>query len=1154
MLKKISVISIFISLIIFGCLCASAEDIDGIMLVDALNPDNLTEFDHCFSGDNILLFLKAREKLLTYSYEDLCEISNKTKALSPKNKLKIFVDRLISKIESEPAANEKEDIFVNNFLEDLSSPFSGGIDSNFNIRNLEPHAERIYKNNLILKPARNPLLEKTTGFFVNPKYIETTGASRETQDKADFNLSPFEVNKKIVKKWEYRLKDDLQQDFFFRQDDLRQWFKRFEEYSVEPAVYKNTVILRNEYRVFCLDLKTSNEIWSFGNIDGSCYEFYNTFRHPHQNSRGYEILLSNDMLFTELDHKLIALKLNNILLPEISWQKDMGEFTLCAKPVLNKETLITCLVNARGEIFICGFSSSEGKIKWSTYVGISSFLSPVSSLSCVNGNEVIIGTNYGVITSIDSDTGAIIWLRKYLPKKYNIFEYWKQSCFKVFPMDKCPIEYDTEFVQPDNGRLYYKPRESNYLYIIGLNNGELNKQFLIDPDNFYILWAARGKAVFLEKPNNTLKKPRLKLVNLDSGATIDEFELEGQFLHGVTHISEESILIKLDNIIYSLSITDNSMKYKEVVNNINGWLVNAAGNDLFIADGNNLLNYALDETGLLCSKDSQLINNYIREQNDVSEALTQALCLDPGDSRKIGLKKQVLDAIREKNIPLNKLMPVITGNLERLKNNFWDDFIVELQKKYADQIVRYDNVSLRFDGFLKGASLVKNNSDARPINKIKSKKTLSKKYKINGALISPVPITVIKGGEELVYYLIRRFDQIICLDESGNILWFRNTFKADQAFLYDNTLIIKDEMNAIGVDAASGRYIWSISKDARRGEESVNRGSNFILKFLGKNAIIILGDKIYSVDIVTGYSRKSLSLSAADIKSLDIYKETIYVRSSLKNLRIYDKDINYIGDIPLDFIKKDSQDYETLFIKGFIIYNVYPEVYVIDTEKKKIVSKLFMGHKGVYFLDTYKNNLLKIIPSTNVSSYRLSSDGFLSLDWVYNFKIKDGQLWGFSLDKASFRRGRDTYDFEGKRYYFISGNKIFLPYRNENKYYIAALDLISGRKNWESCLSTVRGVFDHISNIEEYSGSANFIISTKRQIDPPDTYAEFMRNYIVNIRPKLVKMDLNSGRILRIVDLPDTCKYYIKAKSVVTQTKSCYIYGVHDLMVASESK
>ncbi|MBU1864579.1 MAG: hypothetical protein KKH94_13040, partial [Candidatus Omnitrophica bacterium] len=192
------------------------------------------------------------------------------------------------------------------------------------ITNLNPEAEHIYFDNLELCYTPNNLIKKTEMFWLNPG--EKPRTARIHFHKSNNLLFPDALRKETKMLYMYRLKDDTLTNYCMQR---RQWFKRYEENALFIQVYKNAVIIRNEYRLFCINIFSGEEIWSFGNIDRTGHEFYQSFHHPHHNSFGYELLLAKGTIFTELDGMLLAISLEDISVPRILWKQYLGPFTLC---------------------------------------------------------------------------------------------------------------------------------------------------------------------------------------------------------------------------------------------------------------------------------------------------------------------------------------------------------------------------------------------------------------------------------------------------------------------------------------------------------------------------------------------------------------------------------------------------------------------------------------------------------------------------------------------------------------------------------------------------------------------------------------------------------------------------------------------------------
>ncbi|MEI6631313.1 MAG: hypothetical protein WCL25_01705 [bacterium] len=77
--------------------------------------------------------------------------------------------------------------------------------------------------------------------------------------------------------------------------------------------------MRNNYRLFCIDASSGEELWSFKDRGSNGQEFYQTFKHISHGSYGYQFTVENDILFTELDRKIIAVRLSELYAPQLLW-------------------------------------------------------------------------------------------------------------------------------------------------------------------------------------------------------------------------------------------------------------------------------------------------------------------------------------------------------------------------------------------------------------------------------------------------------------------------------------------------------------------------------------------------------------------------------------------------------------------------------------------------------------------------------------------------------------------------------------------------------------------------------------------------------------------------------------------------------------------
>jgi len=371
--------------------------------------------------------------------------------------------------------------------------------------------------------------------------------------------------------WDYELPSDKLSNFTVAAHKVqRQWLKRYEESALSPIIHEQTIILRNEYRLFCIDLLTGREIWTFS-PDTSGHEFYQTVRHPHHNSYGYELLLDNNVVYTELAGKLTAIVIEDLLHPVLLWEQNLGEYTVSIKPIRYENTIIVGLTNARGELWICGFHVEDGSMLWSTYIGITTFLSPASTLSIIKDDTIIIGTNHGILTCLDPITGEIIWLRKYSPTKYSLFDYLNKKHFRGKLSGKGFISFNTQFINVDNNNIVYiKPRESEYVYILNSLTGELIEELLIDTNKYYVLTASNDKIVLFEKAKEK-EIAHLKIVDIKTGNELFSKTILTGNLQGVVQLNKKELLFKVDSIIHSLRIDDDIIELSKIGEHRREW-------------------------------------------------------------------------------------------------------------------------------------------------------------------------------------------------------------------------------------------------------------------------------------------------------------------------------------------------------------------------------------------------------------------------------------------------------------------------------------------------------------------------------------------------------------------------------------------------------
>ena len=1024
----------------------------------------------------------------------------------------------------------------------------------------------MYFNNLKLKYRENKLLNEGGALTVGKR------EQGHIFKNAGYGLyeKPAREAKEI---WSYRLKDDYVNDFFY---DLRQWIKRYEEDLIFPVLYKDALILRNEYQMFCVDLLSGKEIWSMGGSDKSGCQYYQTFRNIHYNSYGYEFLLSGDMLFSELDGRLVAVTLENPLTPKVLWEKSLGEYTLCTKPIRIGDILVTGLINTRGELWACGFDCQRGAIEWSTYIGLSCFFSPVCAISAVADDKVFIGTNHGALICLNPNNGKITWLRKYTPKNYKVFEYWKSGRYNDKALNKGSIPYDTQFIETgDNNLLYYKPRESDYLYILDSRDGRARDEILLDSEKFYVIGVRRGKAIFLEKEDiNKGKNIEIRVVELDSGRQIYRTTIKGGSLKGVFYPNINEALFKVGDTIHYLRIDNNNAAHAEVSTLKKGWLLNAEGRFLFVNDGKTL--FCLDASGQKYpfNQTSSYSAEYLKQREGIKDNLVKALQADAESAEAIQLRSKLLSEVKVFSIPLEEVFPFIADNIEKLQHPVWQEFCIELQNLYGNDVVTFRDVEMKFGNFLRESGILyqtdRNNECIAKKDTNQHRNDKNSQFRVEKTM--PLAVEIIKGQGLPGFFQALNRNQLLCINETGDILWERKLFygpvlESDQeknkgrhmytdnieAYLYDNVLIINDNINVVAMNMNDGSYIWSLTNKQEMFKKEIQLpptagrwpfeasrlfASNvmFYTKFLDEKLIVVHGNRVYSINPLTGYCRKSCELNMKGAMEIAIASERIYLlSSSLDSIKVLDKGLNLRGDFALNFIDRDKEVWpELFFVNNHIILHISPDVYVIDAKSGKLKDKLSMSEIGRYFLEAHKENLLAIAPFRRLINYRLE-DGSLKIGWEFQLEGVDQRIMWVTFPRTT-------------RYYFIVNDTILLPSRKGGDYFMASVDMLTGRRLWERRLKETKGLFYNLSNAINFNGGINFIISTIYTGGFPDEADIFKRvndNVAVDIDSRLFYLRVADGKIINNEALPSTALQFEFVKTAIAETKNYLIYGIY---------
>jgi len=1118
----------FIELLSSPCSFAGLAHSETILRLDFNSNNNLVVAEKYLATNDVIDYFTVRQKLLSLPFEKLIEIYDRIKDDNRLTELNNLIIKCQEQINKQGIYLLTEDFLISEKPFYLNAPFYKGT-LDFKITALDPRAERLYSNNIRLKTKANCLVQKDEGWWVN-KNAPQPDRTRDKSPRLIKTQAPPDFSNKSRILWSYVLPDDHLNDFFFF--GMRQYVTRYQEDLMFPAVYQDTVILRNEYRLFSIDRLSGQQLWTLGNLDKKFEERYQTYRHPHQNSYGYEFLLADSHVYTELAGEIIAVDIKEINNPKLLWRQGLGEYTLCTKPVQYNKILVVGVINAKGELWVLGINTEDGNLEWSSYIGISSFLTPVCIISAIKDDAVFMGTNHGILVCLDPNNGKLMWIRAYVPKKKELFSYYRSGQFKDKLLNKGSFPYDTQFLEVDSmSLLYYKPRESDYVYLIDTNSGQLKEAMLIDTERFKIIKIADGNAIFWDKDRKGALST-FRLIELETGKELQAVSIKGNSLQGISYGGGESVFVKINETVYYLKIGKFGFTYTELNTPINGWLQCNEGRFLFFSRDRTVQCLEIWPTSSYRGMEPSPAQVVRQKQELIIDFNTtlQSTTKDSGQNQQ--LIDKLISGIKTRLVSLSDIYTVIINNLNKLRNPAWGRLIMQMQESYGNDAIMYRDITLKKTAFLLGSGLLPHFSIGyhnKPNNPI-----YVKDYIVRGNSISLVPIKTVKG-EQPCFFLLLNNDQLLCIDEQQNVLWMRRVFcgpvwkgsivndkrmymysKNIQAYTYDNVLVINDHVNIIAVDALTGAYLWSMTNDGENFREekqsppteedtlyhnygikkSFAEQLNYSVEFLNRKIIVLHGKKIYSINPETGYCNTLRKIELQGIVQARVsYDGTIYIVSSvLDKIIILDKNLNIVGNIPLNNLEKSTDKLpELLTVKNYMFLYVHPYLYIIDKKNARLGNKITIDDSGEFSFETCNDGVILVEPFQKIISYIVKDNSP-----VFN--------WEFQWDTTKLRRLRDipsnTY------YYFRLKDIIVLPCERGEKYFFTALDLTKGKKIWETCINGIDGLFFNLSEAHYRDNKIYFSISTAYKTsdkvcpDPSDVPDQF------SIVTKLVSIDI----------------------------------------------
>lgn len=1141
----------------YGSSFASSESRLAIRGLALETDEDLKQLERYFSQANSLDLCAIRERLYQLSYDELSGLEQR---IQPDG-LREFVRRI--RAERLDIFLLPEGILIGNTPLLCGSPFYPGERETRSITAFAAHAERVYFDNLKLPYRNQPVFVST-----EPGLWSAAKAGSLTPRDA-LPVGTGTLAETAVQLWSRALPSDYQSDFFVKP---RQWIKRYQESLVCGLGKAGALLVRNEYSILALDAASGRELWSLGLTASGGRQAYRTYRHPHQNAYGYEMSLEAGLLFSELDGHLVAVETSDMTRPKLLWAKGLGEYTLASVPLGLRRVVLAALINSRGELWACGFDRRNGSLRWANYIGTSSFLSPACVISGSSRSQAFIATNHGVLVCLEPDTGSLLWIRAYDSRQYRLFDYWSKGHYQDHFLNKGSLEYDTQFLETGtDGRLYYKPRESDYLYILDGGSGLLQERLRFDRSSCCVLAACDGRVVVLEKAEGEGRAHHVEVVELATGKKLYGVSLgQSGALCGALSPARGSVLFKVGEALCLLGYASKEVSFSQASNAGPGWLVGFDGSSVF-----------LEQDGVLSC----------RSVSAVAPSENQELCRFYEDKARVALRlkelleqsavhaqeeecAQLLEDAQRLRVPAQEISTILVAHKEALQDARWQKLVKGLTDIYAKEVITYNGVELVFINFMRGLGLLQEACQPSP-----GSAASPKAFEVRLGDAQVVPVEVVAPGSLQDWYLLLNFDQLLCIRQDGSLLWERRVFcgpiwesgsEQDEgrhlysdylkAYLYGNTLIINDQVNIIAVEAKSGEYLWSMTnKGPLFGSPeqlpAINaiwsfESSRFFVRHLLFQAVFF-DDKLvvahqrglYAIDPATGFCSGSYTMAQGAAARLAVSGGRIYLlNESFDRIIVLDAGLREVASFSLDFLQVAPESWPDLKITpGHILLQVRPYLYLMDKESGELRDRLFVSQPGRPFLETCGSLALLIVPFKEVTAYQ-TRQGRIEEAWRYADEGSDAVIpWAMVWKKT--------------RYYYLLDKKLLYFSRSNGEYRLTALDIDSGRQLWQSGLGGVKGFFYNLTGPITSGKELRFIISTTYTEDSgpeADILGRLVYTTSVDANSRLIVLALDSGAIEESRRLPAGGVDGLGLE--ITQSQGLYAYGLYGRLLQTEVK
>jgi outer membrane protein assembly factor BamB len=1035
----------------------------------------------------------------------------------------------------------QEELLVDNYPVQIKRPFYENNQNKHYITKLNAKSEHLYFTNIKAEKQRRTLISKDGILYFNP---DIRGLKTKVNWKTPAILSrkgPLGVE------WSYDFKFDTTTHYY---NDFRQWLKRYQEPVVEPLLGNSSVFIRDEYFIRCLDRETGLERWKIGFDDPSRPDLYQTFHPPHQNTYGFVLTGEDKMIFAELFGRLVAVSTADGE-PTRVWQKTLGEFRTVTKPVVFGQCLVAGVINSTGELWIMGFSLFSGEILWTEYVGLTSFLSPLSAQTLKDSSYVYFATNHGALIAVDPKKGVLAWVRKFETDKYSAIKFWTEKTY-LDPFKKegsIPFSGSTLTVNQE-GLIVHKPRESSCIYTVEPKTGELAGKFCFNQNRHTFLGMLGDNPVFYKE----FSQGRAKIIVIDcftQKLLFKKVVSQGK-VYGAKPAGANALFFKVEGRIYCLEYKDDSYRVRKEIDDVGGWLIYADfSGTIFLLDQGKLLCLGAESNGSPNGdkgKNTLTINNFIKN------------CMNQMISEEDFSKK--LADFSKKNI------------ISR--------------QEFKDSFLSYKDISIRAPAYFKA---ITGQKDPRRPKSCASGSAPKTAYTVRGEYLYLLPAERIGARNKNDFYFLLNHDQLICAEEDGRIRWSAQIFYhhtpyspygvdvhgdlnrsrvyADniRAYLIGDVVVVNDSVNICAFDLCSGSLRWSMTT----ADESFHKArvipfeeDSLLFKekgisrlfldniekkiwFINQKLFIAYRNSIYRINPLTGFCDKKNKLDVKSFISVTTDNNLIYlIDSDMEKLLLVNQDCELIDTIALNFLNKEDIYAEVKVSEIYIYIKTDNNIYAInkDTFAQSNLAILEKGERGLWEWLVNKDIVCVVLPMDSITAYSVQSDKFTK-----KWEVKND----FSKQKLM---ATDKEPVGKQSSFFYTRKDIIYFFQNRGDgFYLSAYDMPSGKQFWDTRIFG-RGLFYNLSPAIFDKDSRKLIFVFSRNVfgqDQPKILQP--ENCSNHIRSWLVSLNYQEGRNTQYLELPRISGYKRGFERVtMIQTDKIQAYTIHGNFLVVEPR